>query len=257
MTIAFTELDGSPTYNVKQDSVQVTRQLKVAWADRAQFVREILASYDIDQTNARCFHTLVRPMPGAQKGSGSVAAYDYAVVECNFSTAAMPIVSEEMSPSAEFITLDYRKFKWGDDDGDPLVAEEAPGKLCVTLDYIQTWKNLQYVPEHAFYLMGHVNSTAINMRTHVNIILIDKLFSAESLLYHPPMVRRTWDVQNSRFSYDLTYRFTYRPNWDGTTARGWNWWWRASTGKFEQIYSTETAAVIKNYPVTEFRNLFI
>jgi len=257
-TIEFEELDGSPTISADLDKVELERTFKVAWDDRFAFIAQIWGQPDEFETGAYCYHCLIRPMPGKTKNESSddgYCSYEFAIVEARYSSAAHTMVSESFEPSAEFITLDASDFRWGSAEGDKLKSEEAPGKLIVTLDYVMMWKNLSAIPTDALNLIGCVNSAIVNP-SKVNPILIDLDFEPQTLLYHPPIIQRVWDFIQGQAAYDLTYRFTYRPNRQGGEAKGWNWIWRAATGQYEQIYSRTTEQPVNIYPVVSFAGLW-
>lgn len=254
MSVTFQELDGSPTFDVTVTGAKVTRQFKVAWGDIDSFIAETLGSADNDISNAVCSSCKISRHPGQNLGFGSWSSYESAIVIAVYDTWTHPTVTESFSPSAEFLTLDCENFKWASDDTE-LVPEEAPGRLITTLDYTQTWKNLSTIGTTMFNLIGHVNNAAINFHS-MNALLSNISYPAQTLLFHPPTIEKSYDPISKSFKFGVTYRFTYRPNWDGDTARGWNYFWRAATGTFDSFQRIDTSEDMLIYPVANFTVLY-
>ena len=258
MSLEYFEMQGSPTYERREGRLTVTRRYKCEWPDRFAVMAELDGSEDPDISEAVCDAIRINPFPAQNLGSNNLSSYEYAVVEATFSSEAGS-VNESFEPSADFLTLDETKFRWTDDGGDELTENEAPGKLNVLLDYIVRWRGLTSIPVTVFSAVGHVNHAALNPGTLSDGLLINQTFEAQTLLYHPPVADRrlvrvgeTWE-----WRWDVITRFTYRPNWDSdNVSRGWNWFWRAASEDFEQLYSTVKEDTVKIYPTADLSPLF-
>jgi len=192
----------------------------------------------------------------AQLGTGSTTDYEKALVTVYYgrtasggdptSTAAY---SESLEPTAEFLTLDYSEYTWGDDSGAakaPVLKEnESPGRLVRGLDYIFTRYNQTTVPSAALSLVGFVNTAAVTASS------LGITFGAQTLLFNPPTISRTVDATGVG-SWTITYRMTYKPNWQGGVEKGWNWFWRAEEDEYQQIYHKWTSSVVAVYPNAAF-----
>jgi len=250
---AFSEVDGSPQVDVTIEGVTVVRQFKIAWGQRKSFMQDLLGVKDHDYPEALCNHVKCKRFPGKVMSSGAdYCYYEYALVDAEYSSNTFVSIAEELAPSAEFLTLDATNFKWGSALGADLEPSEAPGKLDMTLDYTVSWKNLTVLNPNLLIAGGHVNVADVNPSITINSRLMDIVFEAQTLLMHPPAVTRSWDFVEQVATYDMTVRFTYRPNFYGGVAKGWNWIWRADSGCYEQIWSTKTSAAIKIYETMDF-----
>jgi len=254
MAVNFTELQGSPDETWTDERFSATRRLKCAWASRKTLAEELLETeYPlIADTSAYCRQVSITPHPGKNTGSGDESAYDYAIVTATWETSEIEdLVSESLEPTAEFERLDHKLFRWENADGDALEKDEAPGRLIRGLEYVKTRYKQASVPAAALSLIGCVNQAAVSPVTPG---LTGLSFAAETLLYQPPMLNRTIKTDGTGL-WTITYRFTYRPNWDGATARGWNWYWWPAAQAYKQIYSLKTSSVYVNYPTGDFTAL--
>jgi hypothetical protein len=245
MSIDYAEQDGSPTEEWGENGFSAQRRLKVAWADRRALVDELIGTeYPLlDDTGAICRRISCVPFPGKNLGEGSVSAYEFALITAAWDTVAWrasgggpddPMISESIEPTAEYRTLNYEKYRWGSGSGDLLKAEDAPGLLLQGIDYVVTKYAQSAIPAAALTLINHVNDAALYPLTPG---LRNWVFAAETLLFHPASARRTIQSGMAEWKWDVTYRFSYKPNRlkDGT-AKGWNWQWRGDTDRFDQIY---------------------
>lgn len=198
------------------------------------------------------------PFKAEQKGSDDVAAYEKALITVEYGPpkgGAPPedvegvLMSESLEPTAEFLTEDYTQFQWGSGaTGIPLKENEAPGRLMRGLDYVVTLHQVTTLPASTLSHVGFVNSVAISPKT---VGLTGLTFAIETLLYQPPTIQRVITTEGAK-KWTVTKRYTYKPNWDGANARGWNWFWRAETGIYEQLYLKGTDTVRKPYSSVAF-----
>ena len=160
--------------------------------------------------------------------AGRVAHYEKAILTVRYDaqgpSGQNDLFSESIDPTAEFLTIDPKDYKWP--DGVAVSDEEAPGKLFRGLDYVLTLYNVIYIPSAVFSLCGKVNDAAVTAST------LNRTFPAETLLYNPPTATRKviYDAETGKFegAWQLVIRLSYNPN-------TWNKVWRAKTQKWERM----------------------
>lgn len=224
------EQHGSHQLVVSDSGVTATLQLRVAWADRHAIIDDLIyngASYPYI-TDFQIPVKSVTCVPDGAKAisDGEGLIYPEALLTVNYDTAREvsddDIISESLEPNLEFFTLPHQNFRWGSASGDPLAAEEAPGKLIVGFDYVQTRYNLASVPTTVTSELGKVNSGLVTAPQ------LGLSFAAGTLLYASasPSRKVTTDGDNK---WTIASKFSYRPS-------GWNNFWRAKTQAYSSIY---------------------
>lgn len=152
-------------------------------------------------------------------------------------------VTENLEPTCEFITLPHTDYFWFN-GGDPewLKPEEAPGKQLRGLNYVRTLSKVSPPLDSAILdLVGKVNASTVTSTS------LGLSFPSETLLYKPPSLSRTLpvDPEDTDLAWNITLRFGYKEG-------GWNKFWRASTGIWDEIKCMKTDAIYKNYPTGDF-----
>lgn len=188
----------------------------------------------------------IKPALGKQTQAGQGSLYQDALVTVNYGqkahevdNAGQKIYSEEIEPTVEFQTLDHKQFRWGTAGGDMLLPAEAPGRLIRGFNYVKTFfavRNPPAVPLLA--LMGHVNNAQIASE------LLPFVFEPETLLYAPPHMSRSFSI-GGNVAWTVKVKFTFK-------AEGWNKFWRAESGAYEDLIVYKTDTVYKNYPLGNF-----
>lgn len=256
MPVEKAEMQGSPKESWTLTGFSATRQFICAYGDRAALEAELLgAAYTpVADTGSICTGVNAVPFEAEQQGVDDDANYEKALVTAKWGTSGDTpefvvdtYYTESLEPTAEFLTLDHKLYRWEANDGDPLTEDEAPGRLMRGMDYVRTKYNQATIPAAALSLVGTVNSAAVSPKTTG---MSGLTFPAQTLLYQPPTIQRVVTAAGA-LAWNITYRFTYKPNWDGATARGWNWFWRAESQAYKQIYIAG-GAVYNNYPVGNF-----
>ncbi len=259
VTVTYEEMQGSPQEQNSKTGGTATRQLICAWGDRWTLMQEIIdeAYENLDPSSLIAINATSTPMLGANTGSGTVATYEKAIVSVEYTTPKFEEdeggdeKTESIEPYAEFLTVGSRNLRWTDTNGSPLVKDETPGILMQGLVYVFR-KNFQTdLPDSVRELIGKVNVAAI---TPTSTGMEGFVFEAETLLFQPPSIVRTFDSDNN-LTWDVEYRFMYKPNWDGTTARGWNYFWNQNkTGGagFDKIYDVKAGGQYKHYLLGDF-----
>lgn len=246
MPVTKSELPGSPKEAWTRTGFQATRQFECAWAERENLKKELLGSVyaPLDDTGSIC--TKVGSVPfqaEISEAPAGVAAYEKALVTGEWTvqqgeTVGENQVSESIEPNAEFLTVSHRGLTWGD-GGDPLAKEEAPGRLYYGLDYVRTRFGITPVPATVLTFIGHVNKEAGGI-SPLTVGLSGWTFAQETLLFMPPTIVRVVD-KDGNLLWDITYRFSYKPN-------GWNTYWRKKTEAWEKIWNTATDGNFEGYP---------
>ena len=261
MAVGYVEIQGSPVETWTLEGFQATRTLMCDWADRKTLVGELAGlTYPlIANTGSIALQLGSVPFEAENKGAGSVAAYEKALVTVEYGPSEGTVYSESLEPTAEFLTEDYNRFQWGPnvggDPSTPLEENEAPGRLIRGFDYVLTRHNLVIVPTAVIDLIGHVNSATVTPLMGIfasggwGIPSIS--FAAETLLFQPPTITRTTTIAGVEGA-TCVYRLTYKPNWEAGVALGWNYFWRAETQKYEAIYQKDSVFQAELYPTGNF-----
>jgi hypothetical protein len=234
------------TYNEgwAEDGLDCQATLRCDWANRHALVADILGTprpwpYGgfVAPPYARSASVVPDETSAAQNGQGFT--YTDALVTVNYtSDQEVDLISESLEPVAEFITLDYKRFRWDSANGEPLIEGEAPGKLVKTLKLVRTHYKLEPpIPVTLLSLVGSVN------HVQYNSALLGLSFAAETLLYGAPNLTRTITTAGAK-AWDLTLTFTYRPTL-------WNKFWRAKTELYERIYHVY-GGLYYMYPLNDF-----
>ena len=262
-TVAFAELPDSPQEAWTEEGFSATMRLMCAWDVRNTLAAGIMAERApyprIPATGAYPRSATPAPFPAkltqaAVWGAGTLADYESAIVTVEYDTNGPneDLISESLTPNAEFMTLDHEGFKWTGEEGDDLTENEAAGKLVRGFDYNLTFHQAPFIPSAVLTLPGYVNDVAVDSYT------LGLTFAAETLLFSPCTTsRRTTALMVE--AWELPYKFSYR-------ATGWNKHWRKTggdgTGGWESIYQFVITAGFsgwveyKNYPPGDFSKLF-
>ena len=245
----FSTVDESMTLDRWEASVT----LRLPWADRHLAAADVLSNRREWPHGGPTFGVKPRansvswvPDETRYAAAGQIIFYEDALFTINYSSAEeTDLVAESLEPSAEFITLDHREFRWSSDDGEPLLEAEAPGRLQRGLTIVRTLYHLTSIPTVVATGIGKVNHA-----TYTSGIL-GLIFQPETLLYTPPTISRTITTGGTK-GWNLTVRFMYKPE-------GWNKFWRAKTNAFAEIYNKKTTAGpggrYRNYPLGNFSSI--
>lgn len=227
-----------------KDTSSATVTLRCAWADRFTVLEDILF-------NGGTYPYLPGALMYAQEGScvpasgqalndGEGLTYEHALVTIKYTNdkddnGSGDIISESLEPHVEFMSLDPAEFRWGSASGDALNAEEAPGRLIVGFDYVQTEYNLVTLPTTIITELGKCNSGTIAAS------LLGISFAAETLLFASATPSRKIDSAGNA-KWTLAKRFSFRPT-------EWNKFWRGKTQSWESIYIAG-GSIYRNFPTS-------
>lgn len=222
--------------------------LRCAWADRYLLVEDLLSNrrewpHGSFSSPPQAFSATIRTAGTAYLTVGQTCEYIHALVDVNYSDELKDLISESLEPTVEAQTLDYKRFRWGTADGDPLLEGEAPGRLVRGLTIVRT---LYEVPNPLpLILLTGPGST--NDAPYTSSLLGGLVFDTETLLFVPPTLSRSIKASGSE-AWTVGLKFMYK-------AETWNKFWRAKTGAYEEIFDIEGAAAYKNNPPLDFSAL--
>jgi hypothetical protein len=267
MPVTYEEMEGSPQEEFGEQGFTATRTLRCDWDERLLLAIElrggvISGAYVAPATYphfsaARCQsigivgHDEDRPMPLA--GDTSKASYEKALLTVRYGipntggsgtgTSDDPVIvyEENLEGWAEYLTQEPVGLAWGSDSGDPLTADETPGKLLKGLTWVYTRHFLTSVPAEVLTLPGKVNDSTMSSPS------LGLTFPAETLLFNPPLLARQV-TSDGTATVSLTYRFNSKEH-------TWNRFWRAASQSWEQIFVIETNTVFKPYEPADFTPL--
>lgn len=262
ISVTYSEMQGSPTEGLTRAGIKTaTRKLECAWTDRWTLMAELLDEEYENESGTLMKNTsnTCAPIPAANTGATTVAAYEKAIITASYSILSVTLEedeageekSERIEPVAEFLTIGVTNLKWTGAAGRAVEADEAPGKLFVGFDYVFTKTFQDDLPASVLDLIGTVNAGAVHP---TSAGMETWTFAAETLLYQPPTIQRTIN-SIGELTWTVQYRFTYKPNWDGANARGWNYYWnqkRAASAGFDLLWDVDNAAQYKQYPTGDF-----
>ncbi len=166
--------------------------------------------------------------------------YGEALVTIQYTTELVDVVVESIEPTAEFITLDHKWFRWGGPTGAQLREEEAPGRLVRGINFVRTKNDQSSMAPELMSLIGQVNNATVVST------LLGFSYPAETLLYAPPQINYKKD-SGGVSKFDVTTKFTYNEH-------GWNQFFRSSTGTWQRIYLAG-GAQYDSYPLANFAPL--
>jgi hypothetical protein len=249
------EVQGSIREDFGEEDITCSVTLQCAWDIRHAVVEDIVGNYMLwphmlGFARAPYAQTAgIVPLDSKGVTSGQSITYEDALITVNygFGDGEDPedLFSESLEPTAEFITLDYKKFSWindtDDGPGDALLEGEAPGKLLRGMNLVRTVFKVTSLPPALLTCFGCVNAA-----TYVSGVL-GFTFNEETLLYNPPTTDRTINTAGTD-GWNIQLRFGIKPE-------GWNKFWRSKTQTWEVMWDNEAEQEYKSYPTGDFSSL--
>lgn len=251
-SVACCEEADSAQESVGDNGVECQVTLRCAYESRWLLLQDIVDSHkawpkDFGLTNPPlAIGGSARPA-GSQRGvtSGQSMTYPDALVTIRYATSKYKsgdgdVFSEVSEPSVEFITLDYRGFRWGPLATDDLLTEkEAPGRQLRMTALKRTWYDVAYpVPDEVEDLLGYINDAPYTSA------ITGRSYATHTLLFAASQTSRKIKADGSQnTNVDMT--FIYKPD-------TWDKYWRAKTQTFEKIYLAIAAVEYMSYPEEDF-----
>ena len=257
-TVDCNEVDHTSKFSWSDTGFSASVTLTCAWGDRIALVKDlkqnrrpfpgltgiqdppkVVAADVIPQPTSAADATL----PLTQQNSVYFDAYvsvRYEPDSTDPDTNAEDIYSESISSSGEFITEDFRPFRWGNPNGDALIEGEAPGRLIQNLTLQRTNFNQLTVPSALILAVGKVNDALYTS----SIKWINFAFEPETLLLAQPQMQRSVSTDGGQNSWTVSMQFIWKKN-------GWNKFWRAKTKQFEEQFLAGGLAK-KSYELADF-----
>ena len=147
------------------------------------------------------------------------------------------MITESIEPTAEFRTLDHRRFRWNSGTGALLNENQAPGQLVRGFSLTRSFK-MAAVPASILSKPGTVNSAAYSST------LLGLTFAAETLLFGLQPITRTIKLSGLG-AFQVTLKFTYKDS-------GWNKFWNETAGAYQNIYIAGAGTPYKPYTPSSF-----
>lgn len=237
------EVHGTHKEDFNDSEFTASVSLRCPWSQRHQIMDDILIAgrqwpYSSRYCVAKTGSIVPEKSEADQDGQGFI--YKFAILTINYSSKRdnnENSVSESIEPTCEFLTLDYRRFRWGSANGDPLIEAEAPGKQIKGLNLIRKYQRVPNVPSGILAAMGAVNSAPYSSQ------LLGMTFPAESLLFQPPSLDRVITYIGNK-GWNVQLKFSCKPD-------GWNKYWRAKSQAYEYIYLAG-GGIYRSYPMANF-----
>ena len=155
---------------------------------------------------------------------------------------AQPTV-DSIEPTAEFITLDSRCFRWGGPNGGLVMPEEAPGLLLRGFNFVRTFSD-RTTPPHTDYVtkVGHVNNAPVFSST------LNFTFGTETLLYQPPNI--SWSPRlDGSVRFNVVLKGTFKPE-------TWNKYYRSLVGAWQFMHLAGDINPFRSYPLADMTNIW-
>lgn len=142
-------------------------------------------------------------------------------------------VSEQLEPSAEFLTMPGAKLWWDAAKTLPVSDEEAPGRIIRMMEWTRTRHRVIKLAPAIFDFAGCTNSKAVESERY------GRSFASETLLYRPPRLEPVVMPDGTK-CWDIVMTFSYR-------QEGWNKYWHA--GETQPAEAGSPGAVWKPVPI--------
>lgn len=191
----------------------------------------------------RCIKADPSPAPNDNyiAGVGGTIQYTTAHIRATFSLKAPDpedLFVETIEQTAEFMTMDNKRFRWGSKNGDPLLENEQVGRLMYQTVLSRRFFRLPQLPPGIYDLGGHVNENEYHSQKY------DQTFAPETLLFIPPRTEESFTTDGSE-GFALECQWVYKP-------QGWNRYYRAKSQEWEEIWDFDNDEKFKQYPTDPF-----
>jgi hypothetical protein len=271
MAVTYSEENGSPTIEITTEGHRGTRILRCEWSDAVKLATEVVNVLFTFSTSPRialyCQSAKIAPAPNSKNtGTGTRSSYGHALVTCTYETRRVTYetpsgikIAESFEPSMEYRQANHKILQWGTDvepEGEntiELKESESPGQPNRLMDYQITYYEQENVPAGILDVFDRVNSNIIYPQTEG---LSQLIFRPETLLYNPPSLNHKI-TEGNKSLWDISYKFTYRPNYHNGVYYGWNYFWRTASQTYQTIYvkASSGGGRFYTFPATDFSGL--
>ncbi len=280
MSVAFEELEGSPTIRISESGTVATRVFRVAWDDWTDFARELVGHYELvactfqfvaplafpDIPNLVVADIAVEPFdPDNPEGSevstltSGTNRYPDAGAKVTaryrnlFDADNTPRADLPSVPDGTYLTFDTdlalesvatpgRTWQWDDGSGDPLPADVRPKLIVPTGAFWLTWHRVMLPPWDAIRdLRGHVNQS-----TFVGS-------PAETVMFCGARIHRQFQFLEDGGFWRIELLFNERTVPLASGTGGWNHMYKDDGGGWEAV---KDAANDPPHPTGDFSSLF-
>jgi len=282
----YQEAPGSPKESLGKESPVATRIVYCDWDDRYDVYDEIIGEeYPFHSSTILIARQIdidpfdTKPMEAVASEPKKVA-WDVAVLTIHYDVLQggsrdptnpggptynpmkMTYFEESIDGTMEFLTIDNQKFWWHSNESDTSVlqTELVTGKEAAALqmfgfDWVLEYQDVQVLPNYSG-LIGKVNDAEVVSQT------LGYTFAPETLLFHPPSLRRTvtntgtsgWNMRLALSFRQNTWNKFYWPNWQEFESA-----WSGESSKIESpwnyIVNDAVAGYVspyKPYPPVDF-----
>jgi hypothetical protein len=243
-TVDCSEVAGTATegYDELNGYMKASVQLRCAFGDRHALVADVVGNRrqwpkGSGGVPPRAVTAQIVPEITAPADAGTdpqILLYFSALVTVSYTTLIADVFTEEIEPTAEFVTLDSKLFRWGSGTGPTLEGEEAPGFLIRGVNFVRKDFFIFSLDPALLSLPGTVNDSTLTPA-----LLDGFTFAAETLLFAPPQISVKMSSTGVA-SFDVTKKWTYKPE-------GWNKYFRAKTNAYASIF-VAGGSEFKSYP---------
>lgn len=239
----------SESYDDERGIMKASVQLRCAYSDRHLLVADICGNRrawpkgsagPAPLAATASIVPVQSPDPLGAESDGTIV-YAEALVTINYTTEIKDVVSESLEPTAEFLTLDARGFRWGSGSGTQVKDEEAPGVLVRGLNFVRSELDKTTLDADLLSLVGYVNDSPVTGT------ILSLTFASETLLYAPPSITYKKDSAGGT-KFDVTKKFTW-------SQHGWNYYYRAAVGSYQRIYPQGSGTPHYSYPLGDLSPL--
>jgi hypothetical protein len=235
------------------------RKCKVAWGDIDAFIAQELASnaWPTSYGNTAAYLTEIdmQPFPGSKtvSATGGLIAYEWAEFMLTYSSHAFPVSTgivgtEDFSTYSAASHIMAAGLCWGSNTGAPVQQGECPPRISSGVRYTRTYIGMTDIPGGLLTCPNLTNNASLTCQS------TSLQFATETLQFVGISARRTVSYASAN-RWTVAEHFDYAPNFQGGTARGWNWFWRADTCQYSPIYIAG-GAQYKPYTPIAFSALF-
>lgn len=246
--VAYEEVGTSSETYSDEGHLSCEATLRVAWGSRHAVANDILLNRRIwpkgdGGLSPKAAQITISPDQSLGAASGQIVDPAWALLRISYTTKVVDVFSEELAPSAQFVTLDHRLFRWGNGTGMVLREEEAPGYRVLSMQYVKT-EFFAQAPLNPLLLSapGQVHNAAFTPPKMGGLT-----FPTESLLFEPPTI-------SAKYKSDGSVEYNVVKRWSVNYA-GWNTFFRAATGTWVQIYRAGSGTPYKPYTPANLSSL--